>query len=100
MSHSSLFSVAAVPTIGIPPALDPRYYVTGTLTGGAVVCHGEPGAAVPSGAIAVYYNGSASWTWMSFATAQPAIAALCVPHEWAGESTAAGITKLAFPLLP
>lgn len=74
-------------------------YVVGVLPDGSSVCHGQPGDAIPKGAT-VYYDGTKAWTWNALATKYPALADVCVPHEWAGEPTAAVLQTAKFARYP
>lgn len=99
---STLFRIATLPTVTTDrdgqkvTQPDDRFYLVGTLADGSYVLHGCPDTPIPKTAIFTYVNGSEPWTWDAFAKAQPQIAASCIPHEYAGEPTAASGTPKAF----
>lgn len=70
-------------------------YIVGTLPSGKAIVHGSPGDPIPKGAT-VYRDGSTPWTWDEVADELAEMKATVLPHEYAGEPTAQGITKAKF----
>lgn len=70
-------------------------YIVGTLPSGEAIVHGSPGDPIPKGAT-VYRDGSEPWTWNAVSDEFAEMKAEVMPHEYAGEPTAAGITKERF----
>jgi hypothetical protein len=91
--HSALY----VLPIAEMPESGSAYYCVGHSAADCLV-HAEPGAE-PIGTPLPGFDGIEPWTWVQLAAAFPSWAALVVPHEWAGESTAADLDASLFPLL-
>ena len=68
-----------------------------TASGSTIIVHAAPGAASPDGSAPIFGGTETPWTWGQFAAAQPALALLCRPHEWAGENTAADVVGINDP---
>lgn len=89
---STLYRVAA--SDEAPPAR-----VVGVLADGSLLIHGEPAQPIPATAVEIVRDGATPWTWNALADDRPDLAAIVMPHEWAGEPTAADLDASRFPLL-
>lgn len=66
-------------------------------TGAPLILHAAPGVPSPDGSAPIFGDGKMPWTWGGFASAQPTLALLCHPHEWAGEDTASDVVGINDP---